>query len=151
MATLTAQLKARNEFARQYFFDSSEKRPCLVQNLNVNRCYFKTALSQYRYFCPVSWKVFKKFVSCVQRPEFCVLYKHQFYFFAGVNERDIFVDNPRKFTEKVLFSGDRNIPIRLRAHKSAELVAQEKALLGFCPVTLKDQDKVEKGNPLLIV
>ena len=74
-----------------------------------------------------------------------------FYYFAGAEERDLFIANPDKFTKNILFSSERAIPNRYRHHKCAELVAQEKAILGHCPVTLKDQDRVEKGNPILIV
>jgi hypothetical protein len=30
-------------------------------------------------------------------------------------------------------------------------VAQEKALTGHCPVTLKDEDRIEKGQQLIVV
>ena len=73
--------------------------------------------------CPVSWKMSKKFVSCCQSPEFTVLYRHVFYYFKSLAERDIFLRNPRNFTEKVIFSSERNTPKRIRCYKAAELVA----------------------------
>lgn len=148
---IEATLKARLQFARDYYYSQSEARPCVMQSLNVDRCYMKASLSQYGYFCPVSWKVHKKFVSCCAAPENTVLYRHAFYYFKGPAERDIFLRSPRNFTEKVLFSTDRNAPKRIRSYKAAELVAQEKALMSHCPVTLKDEGRVEKGLSLLVV
>jgi len=93
----------------------------------------------------------KTFVSCAHRPEFSVLYRHQFYYFNGASERDIFVNNPKRFADKTIFANGRNCPLLIRTYKSAELVAQEKALQSHCPVTLKDEGRVAKGNNLLIV
>ena len=59
--------------------------------------------------------------------------------------------NPHIFTEKVIFSQERNVPSRLRQHKASEIIAQEKALSGHCPVTLKDEDRIEKGQQLIVV
>ena len=60
--------------------------------------------------------------------------------------------NPKRFTEKVIFSSARNVPLRIRTAKAAEVIAQDKELLGYCPVTLKDEDKkLEKGCQLLCV
>lgn len=111
----------------------------------------KQSLSQYGYFCPVSWKVNKRFVNCVHNPNLCVLYKHDFYYFNTDKERQMFLDNPAKFTEKVLFSGARNCPMRLRPHKASEIIAQEKTLQGYCPVTLVDEERVQKGDQILVV
>ena len=41
--------------------------------------------------------------------------------------------------------------MRIRTYKASEIVNQEKAILGHCPVTLKDEGKVEKGLGLLII
>jgi hypothetical protein len=49
--------------------------------------------------CPVSWKVHKKFVNCCHNAENAVLYNNYFYYFASIEDRDIFVKNPKKFTE----------------------------------------------------
>lgn len=73
-----------------------------------------------------------------------------FYYFNSAKERDIFVRNPGSFTDKIIFCTDRNTPLRIRNYKAAEIVNQEKALLGHCPVTLKDEGKVEKGIGLLV-
>jgi len=79
------------------------------------------------------------------------LYQNLFYYFAGPAERAIFVANPRTFTEKIVFSTARNIPSLLRQHKASEIIAQEKALMGHCSVTLKDEEKVLKGENLILV
>ena len=69
-----------------------------------------------------------------------------------MKDRDIFVKAPQRFTQKIIFSKARNVPLRLRTNKSAEVVAQEKELLAYCPVTLKEEDKkLEKGHQLLCV
>jgi hypothetical protein len=73
--------------------------------------------------CPVSWKVHKKFVNCAHKPENAVLYKDCFYFFASKADRDIFVQSPKQFTERVLFCQERNVPKRYRHHKAAEIIS----------------------------
>lgn len=148
LESLEKTLRARLEFARDFFFGS---RPCLMENLNYDRVYSKQSVSQYGYMCPVSWKVNKKFVNCTHRVENCVLYKNFFYYFSSAEERAIFCADPVKFTTKLHFSHERNIPKRYRFHKAAEIISQEKALMGHCPVTLKDEDKVEKGFQLSVV
>lgn len=148
MESLERTLKARLEFARDYFFG---ERPCMMKDLNYDRIYSKQSVSQYGYMCPVSWKVNKKFVNCTHRIENCVLYKNFFYYFASDEERAIFCADPIKFTNKLHFSHERNIPKRYRYHKAAEIISQEKALMGHCPVTLKDEDKVEKGYQLSVI
>ena len=51
------------DFARDYHHGQSEKRPCLVQDMNIDRCYFKQSISQFGHFCPVSWKNEKKYIN----------------------------------------------------------------------------------------
>lgn len=63
----------------------------------------------------------------------------------------MFTSAPARFTNNVIFSSEKGIPLRLKPHKSAEIVAQEKAVLGHCPVSLVDENKVVKGDPLLSV
>lgn len=146
--SLEKVIKARLSFARDYFFGT---RPCVMENLNYDRTYMKQSISQFGYMCPVSWKVNKKFVNCTHRVENCVLYNNFFFYFNCASDREIFCQDPVKFTEKLHFSHERNIPKRYRYHKAAEIISQEKALLGHCPVTLKDEDKVEKGYQLSVV
>ena len=148
---LQRNLTARMNFVRDYYFGSSDQRPCVMADLHIDRCLFKQSISQFGYFCPVSWKVHKKYVSCAAVPEHCVLHQQFFYYFASAEARDVFCKNPERFTQNVLFSSERNIPRRYRPHKCAELVAQEKALIGHCPVTLKDEQKIKMGQAILIV
>lgn len=143
LESLEKTIKARLEFARDFYFQST--RPCIMENLNYDRIYMKQSISQFGYMCPVSWKVQKKFVNCTHRIENCVLYKNFFYYFASPEERAIFISDPLKFSKNLNFSHERNIPKRYRYHKAAEIISQEKALMGHCPVTLKDEERVEKG------
>lgn len=119
-------MKARLGFARDFFFKKNKhgfERPCLMEGMAYDRVLVKQSLSQFAYFCPVTWRQDKKFVNCVHRPELCVLYQGCFYFFAGPAEKATFLANPRIFTEKVLFSQTRNVPNFLRQHKAAEIVS----------------------------
>lgn len=120
LGAIEKTLKARLEFARDFFFQT---RPCVLEGLGYDRVYTKQSLSQYGYMCPVSWKVHKKFVNCTHKPENCVLYNNFFYYFAGAEEREIFCSDPARFTTKLHFSHERNIPKRLRHHKAAEIIA----------------------------
>ena len=139
LQTIKGNMQARMNFARDFTCrDSDVERPCVMQNLNIDRFYFKQSISQYGHFCPVSWKLEKKFMNCTHIPEFSVLYKNLFYFFANTEARDIFVANPKRFTENILFSQERNIPVRLAQHKAAEIAESEKNLLGYCAVSLMD-------------
>lgn len=117
----------------------------------MDRMFFKQSISQFGYFCPVSWKTEKKYLTCTHLPELAVLYKNLFYYFANEKQRELFVQNPKKFTENVIFSAERNIPRRMMVHKASEIAETEKALLNYCPVTLADEEKLEKGNPILVI
>jgi len=99
----------------------------------------------------VTWKNTKQLVKCTQDPENTLFFKHVFYYFRTPAERELFAGNPARFTKNVIFSSQKGIPLRLKPHKAAEIIAQEKALLGHCPVTLVDADRVVKGDPLLVV
>lgn len=63
----------------------------------------------------------------------------------------MFLDNKRRFINNVIFSSAKGIPIRFKQHKASEIMSQEKALMGHCPVTLVDEGRVIKGDQLLIV
>jgi adenylate kinase family enzyme len=76
LQAIEATLKARMQFVHNYYGTLSEESPCVMQNMNIDRIYLKQSLSQYRYMCPVTWKMKKTFVSCAHRPEFSVLYRH---------------------------------------------------------------------------
>ena len=144
-------VEARSVFARDFFDGKSDKRPCIMENLNIVRVMMKQSLSQYGYFCPVSWKADKTFVNCGHLAEYSVLYKQSFYFFAGPKQREIFIRNPSRFTQKVIFSSAKRVPVFLRPSTAAELISNEKELLGHCPVTLQDEEKIEQCNQLLLV
>ena len=149
---ISANLEARMNFSRDYQHEGKpSERPCKVQNLHMDRTYFKQSISQFGYWCPVSWKNEKKFVACTHQPELAVLYKNLFYYFASEKHRDLFVAHPKKFTENVIFSNERNIPRRMMSHKASEIAETEKALLNYCPVTLADQEKLEAGINILVV
>jgi hypothetical protein len=62
----------------------------------------------------------------------------------------MFLANPKRFTNNVIFSSAKGIPKRLYLHKAAEILNQEKAIIGHCPVSLIDQKRVAKGDPLLV-
>jgi len=111
---ISAHLKSRMIFARDYQHAGyPSERPCLVADLHMDRCYFKQSVSQFNYFCPVSWKNEKKFIKCTHLPELAVLYKNLFYYFANEKGRELFIANPQKFTENVIFSSERNVPRRM--------------------------------------
>lgn len=63
----------------------------------------------------------------------------------------MFISNPKRFINNVIFSSAKGIPIRFKHHKAAEICAQEKGILGYCPVTLVDEGRVIKGDSLLVV
>ena len=58
-------LQARQTFARDYqYAGSGAEKPCRIANLHMDRVFFKQSVSQFGYFCPVSWKTEKKFIKC---------------------------------------------------------------------------------------
>lgn len=122
-----------------------------MENLFIARELMKQSLSQFSYFCPVSFKTEKAFKHGSHLPELAVLYKQMFYFFAGTKERETFLKNPSFFTEKVVFSSDKKKPMLLKPWKASELISNEKELLGYCPVSLKDEERIEVGNNIILV
>lgn len=87
--------------------------------------------------------------------ETAVLYKQSdspfrnLYFFRTTKQRDIFLESPEVFSNPKLFPADR--PQWLSLHNSAEIVSKEKNLANYCPVTLYEEEKVEKGYQLYLV
>jgi hypothetical protein len=138
---------ARQQFAKNLCLSA----PCSVQDLHYDRCLMKASLSQFGYFCPVTWKNTKQLIKCVHNPETSLFYNNVFYYFRGLEERQMFLDNTRRFINNVIFSSAKGIPIRFKQHKASEIMSQEKALMGHCPVTLVDEGRVIKGDQLLIV
>jgi YHS domain-containing protein len=76
---------------------------------------------------------------------------NSFYYFAGETEKQMFMLNPLRFTNNIIFSSEKGIPLRLKPHKAAEVVLHQKGILGYCPVTLVDEERVAKGDPILVV
>lgn len=124
---------------------------CELKDLHCDRVIMKASLSQFGYYCPVTWKNTKQLIQCTHNPENCVFYQNLFYYFYDEAERMMFIDNPARFTNNVIFSSQKGIPKRFKLHKSAEIITQEKALIGHCPVSLVDEGRVCKGDPLLII
>jgi len=144
-------IKARLEFARDFFFGMSSDRPCKMENMHVAREIMKQSLSQFGYFCPVTFKNERAYKHASHLPELTVLYRHMFYFFSSVKERDAFIHNPELFTQKIVFSGTKRTPNLLKSWKAAEMASNEKELNNYCPVSLKDAEKIEDGNHSLLV
>jgi len=155
MSAIEANLGARQGFARAYCYRAGEaggeERACELRDLHCDRALLKASLSQFAYFCPVTWKNTKHLVKCTHDPENCLLYDNVFYYFKGPAEKEMFLTSPARFVNNVIFSSEKGIPLRLKPHKAAEIVAQEKAVLGHCPVTLTEGNRVLKGDPLLAV
>lgn len=102
---ISNNLKSRMIFASDYqHVGQSSERACRVVDLHMDRIFFKQSVSQFSYFCPVSWKNEKKFIPCTHMPEHSVLYKNLFYYFVNETAREMFVANPKKFAENVIFS-----------------------------------------------
>ena len=122
-----------------------------MQQVHTQRKVMKASLSQFGYFCPVTWKNTKQLRKCTHNPENTVYFDDVFYYFHGPQERDMFIANPKRFSNNLIFSSAKGIPLRFKHHKAAEIVAQEKAILGYCPVTLTDEARVVVGDSLLVV
>lgn len=82
----------------------------------------KASLSQFAYFCPVTWKNTKELVKCTHDPENTVFYQNVFFYFKGQTEKEMFIAMPSRFTNNVIFSSEKGIPLRLKPHKAAEIV-----------------------------
>ena len=122
-----------------------------MRNMHVDRCLMKQSLSEFKYYCPVTWKNEKLLMKCSANKEDCVLMKNSFYYFKSIKERDLFLANPSRFTQNMALPKDRDLPLRVSHHKAAEGLLNEKQLNSHCPVTLLDEDRVKKGDSLLII
>lgn len=122
-----------------------------MNNLHMDRCLVKQSLSEFRYYCPVTWRNEKLLVKCNENTEDCVLYENYFYFFRSTNERDTFLANPGRFVDISSFPRHVDIPMRFPPHKACEVSVHEKAFGGHCPVSLMDEDRVRKGDPALLI
>lgn len=102
----------------------------------------KQSISEFKYYCPVSWKNEKALVNCSENSEDTLLYKNFFYYFKSQKERDMFFSNPTRFLHNSNFPKLIEVPIRAMPHKAAEIILHEKAILGHCPSTLIDEERV---------
>jgi len=127
MVAIEANLKSRLDLSRALAFDMLKKksaaRPCEFQNTHFDRALLKSSLSQFRYYCPVTWKNTKMLVKCTNKHELCVLYENAFFYFRGEAEKNMFLSNPLRFVNNVIFSSDKGIPLRIKPHKAAEIIA----------------------------
>ena len=128
-----------------------DSKSCKVKHLHLDRGLLKQAVSEFRYYCPVTWRNEKLLVSCHENTEDCVLYKNCFYFFRSQRERDMFISNPDRFITHPSLPKKDDLPLRMFPHKAAEAILHEKALNGHCPVTLMDEGRVAKGDQILMV
>ena len=65
--------------------------------MHIDRTLTRQSLSEFGYYCPVSWRNDKLLYKCNENTEDCVLYRNAFYFFRSERERDLFVANPQRF------------------------------------------------------
>lgn len=91
-------IEARQNFSRDYHL-RERGRVCKMRDLHMDRCLVKQSLSDFRYYCPVTWKNEKLIVKCNENTEDCVLYDNCFFFFRSTKERDMFIANPVRFIE----------------------------------------------------
>jgi hypothetical protein len=52
-----------------------------------------------------------------------VYYENSFFYFKSNIEKDMFLSNPRRFVNNIIFSSTKGIPFRLKVHKAAEIIA----------------------------
>jgi hypothetical protein len=74
-----------------------------MRDLHMDRCLAKQSLSDFRYYCPVTWRNEKLLVKCNENTEDALLYDNCFYFFRGPSERDTFLANPTRFVDNSSF------------------------------------------------
>jgi hypothetical protein len=63
----------------------------------------------------------------------------------------MFVQNPSRFIMHVALPRLSDLPLRFLPHKAAEVMLLEKALNGHCAVTLMDEERVKRGDALLLI
>jgi hypothetical protein len=63
----------------------------------------------------------------------------------------MFVQNPSRFIMNVALPRLTDLPLRFLPHKAAEVMLLEKALNGHCAVTLMDEERVKRGDALLLI
>lgn len=126
MAAIEANLRARQMFSRSQCFQKNHPqghRPSEINDLNIDRCILKASVSQFKYYCPVTWKNTKQLFKCTHNQELCVFYEDMFYYFKDQAAKDMFTSNPKRFTNNIIFSSSKGIPFRISLHKAAEIVS----------------------------
>ena len=139
-------LSARSLFSRQYLYKDNEV--CQAEGITIDSNVFGFSLSPFKYYCPVTWRTAKILHKCKYDPQWALLYKDAFYYFKGQSERDIFSKNPERFIQNTSFPTE--LPKRVKPHKASEIFSQEKGLAGYCPVSLVDEERIEKGDSLYL-
>ena len=124
MTAIEANIVARQKFARSMSRENMTRTPqvCELKDLHCDRVIMKASLSQFGYYCPVTWKNTKQLIQCTHNPENSVFYQNLFYYFFDEAERMMFIDNPSRFTNNVIFSSQKGIPKRFKLHKAAEII-----------------------------
>jgi len=103
-------IHARQQFAKNLCLQGC----CNIQDLHYDRCIMKSNLSQFGYFCPVTWKNTKQLVRCTHNPENAIFFNNVFYYFCGAEERDMFIQNSRRFINNIIFSSSKGVPLRFK-------------------------------------
>lgn len=150
LGEIQRNIEARQNFASDYY-RHDQGHPVKMRDLHMDRCLVKQSLSEFRYYCPVTWKNEKLLVKCAENFEDCVLYNNAFYFFKSNKERDMFLSDFNRFTQDVNFPRGNELPLRAQPHKACEIILHEKSLSGHCAVSLTDEDRVRKGDPGLLI
>lgn len=68
-----------------------------------------------------------------------------------MKERDMFVSNPDRFLINSNLPKPQDLPMRLQPYKAGEITNYEKALNGHCATTLLDEERVVKGDSMLLI
>lgn len=63
----------------------------------------------------------------------------------------MFLSNPGRFLTGVSFPKPCDLSLRMMPHKAAEIIVHDKSHQGFCTVTLMDEERVVKGDPILLI
>ena len=69
MQVIEASIAAKQKFARAQCFTKAvpeKERPSELQDIYCDRCVLKASLSQFKYYCPVTWKNTKQLIKCTQ-------------------------------------------------------------------------------------
>jgi adenylate kinase family enzyme len=150
---IRSSLKSRADFARD-ILDSS--KACALQNINIDRSLLSICHSNYGFYCPVTWKNHQTFSSGKNNEETAVIYRppgsqyRHLYFFRNLKQRDIFIGSPEMFVTDIVFPTANEIPEWIDQHNAAQIIAKEKNLANYCPVTLLEDDVIVKGNHLYL-